>query len=60
MRAVLFIPLFFLIVFQHHWRDRRRFFVDYAKKMEFDPYVPQNWYSVSLKSVLQQKVFFLF
>jgi hypothetical protein len=35
---------------------RKRFFEDFAKKKEIDLSVVENWYSVSIKDVLNEKV----
>jgi hypothetical protein len=37
--------------------DRRKFFETYAREVGFDPYNPDNWYLVQIKSM---KVFFFF
>jgi hypothetical protein len=41
-------------------KNRRLFFEKYAKSRNLDPLIPENWYSVSRKSVLQYKVFLLY
>lgn len=38
---------------------RRKFFENYAKDHSFDPHVPDCWYSQSIDSILQIKVYIL-
>jgi hypothetical protein len=38
-------------------QKRRTFFEKFALLRAFDPLVPSNWYSISLESILEQKVF---
>jgi hypothetical protein len=45
-----------------HWtvddgENCRQFFEDFAKKMNFEPLVPENWYPITLQRVLQEKVY---
>lgn len=37
-------------------KNRRNFFDSFAMKKGFDPLVPNNWYSVSLKAIKAHKV----
>lgn len=39
--------------------NRKQFFVSYAREHGFDPLIPENWYSVDPKSILNDKVYFL-
>jgi hypothetical protein len=42
-------------------KNMRRFFEDFAKRRNFDPLVPENWYLVDKSDILEEKVlFFLF
>ena len=36
--------------------NRRRFFEEFAKQHKFDPLAPQEWYSQSVKNIMQVKV----
>jgi hypothetical protein len=36
---------------------RKKFFEDYAAANEFDPLVPENWYSQSRQNILASKVY---
>ncbi len=36
--------------------NRKQFFVEFAANKGFDPFVAQNWYSVSAKEILNSKV----
>lgn len=61
----LFLILFAMInfIFLVLWsnvENRRKFFELYAKKHDFDPYVAENWYSVSRSSVVATKVYFYY
>lgn len=42
-------------IFQgNYWRSigrRRNFFVEYAAKHEFDPLIPDNWYSITKEQI---------
>jgi hypothetical protein len=41
------------------WKDihaRRRFFEHVAKKLNFDPLIPSNWYTLSFSSIKKIKV----
>lgn len=52
-----------LLIILVMWREeenRKKFFEWYAKKNEFDPLVPDNWYRVSIESIMSFKVSFLF
>jgi hypothetical protein len=46
---------FLYLALWHSWDSRRKFFEDYAKENEFDPYVAENWYLRS-KAILNVKV----
>eukprot|EP00026_Physarum_polycephalum_P003261 Phypoly_transcript_03271.p1 GENE.Phypoly_transcript_03271~~Phypoly_transcript_03271.p1 ORF type:complete len:688 (+),score=73.27 Phypoly_transcript_03271:396-2459(+) len=44
-------------VYQRYWfdiRNRRKFFESYAAKHNFDPLVPENWYSVLKESIIKE------
>lgn len=56
-----FIILFYLLTFGSgkNWKDinyRRSFFIDLAKKNNFDPLDPHNWYSLPTAEFLSAKV----
>lgn len=36
--------------------NRRKFFIDFAKKMGFDPLVPENWNRVTKSQLLAENV----
>eukprot|EP00026_Physarum_polycephalum_P001929 Phypoly_transcript_01932.p1 GENE.Phypoly_transcript_01932~~Phypoly_transcript_01932.p1 ORF type:complete len:927 (+),score=132.48 Phypoly_transcript_01932:220-3000(+) len=41
-----------------YWRNpvnARKFFDDYAAKNHFDPLLPEKWYSVSFRSIMQER-----
>ena len=45
-----------------HWtakkgKNMRRFFEDFAKRHNFDPLAPENWYSISRMTILEEKVY---
>jgi len=49
-------PSKFLVIPRHHWEskdNRRAIFESYAKKIGFDPLVPENWYRVDAKTVIR-------
>lgn len=58
---IVSICLFLLIfsILARYWKkpeNRRKFFVDYANKNNFDPLVPSNWYSIKVDDVSAEKV----
>ena len=53
---VLFLTCSFAV---SQWRvteNRRAFFENFAKKRNFDPLIPSNWYLVSYDEVVSEKV----
>lgn len=66
-RMLLFFPLFYSCPSDFHtlfiggyWsepKNRKRFFDEFARDSNFDPLVPENWYSVTTNEIEQRKVF---
>jgi hypothetical protein len=54
----LFIPLAVLTIINQpdSWKNRRRFFENYAKENGFDPLNPENWYLQAREKIISTKV----
>ncbi len=40
-----------------YWKtpaNRRKFFIEFAKKKRFDPLLPENWYNIKQKDILEK------
>jgi hypothetical protein len=37
-------------------RNRRKFFETYARRNDFNPLIPENWYSIDIERVVSEKV----
>eukprot|EP00026_Physarum_polycephalum_P000178 Phypoly_transcript_00178.p1 GENE.Phypoly_transcript_00178~~Phypoly_transcript_00178.p1 ORF type:complete len:1068 (-),score=137.60 Phypoly_transcript_00178:3031-5769(-) len=37
------------------WNSRRNYFIEYAKRKNFDPFDPKNWYSQSVDHIMEDK-----
>jgi hypothetical protein len=51
--------LLFTVKTSKYWMDthnRKAFFLEFAKSKNFDPLLPENWYAISRKEILQFKV----
>ncbi len=49
--------LFILFVVDNYWKvskSRRKFFVEFAAKKGFDPYVSGNWDTITKRDILKQ------
>jgi hypothetical protein len=36
--------------------NRRKFFIEFAQEMGFDPFVPENWNNVTYAKIIEKKV----
>lgn len=46
-----------------YWTDKenqRQFFRDIAKDQNFDPLIARNWYSMTVRKILNYKVYFIY
>jgi hypothetical protein len=58
-KLYLFSFYYYFINFYIAWNPQngRQFFENYAKDHVFDPHIPENWYSITAKSILSNLVF---
>lgn len=58
-----YICIFIDLLFLEDWSEvasRRSFFERYAKENDFDPLLPENWYSRPVDHIMCQRVSFLY
>lgn len=60
----LFLFLFYslLLLIVKNWKypaTRKEFFIEFAKKHNFNPNLPSNWYSITKEMILEEQVLLL-